>query len=295
MERQKKTKTGANICTLNDLNFNVEIRPETMPCNKEYSQRVIGQINGNDFLLNQCSNIYTLVKNVDIFPNIEKVLTENNIAFSVTYSHINNVRFYADYIIEDSRYSYNMKNTTDYIKPMLRVQHSYNGLTKYRIIFGYYRLVCTNGMTIPIQEMKNFNLVIVGKHTASIEHSFNELDKMLKYFAVNAKQITEEITAKYELLGGRMVTNLEDRITEVLNAVKMPIVDNSKFNTLNYITSIAKHDANDNTLGYNGRVNDFLLYNAINQYLNDDSRNIAVPEKRMETDSKVLEFMLINA
>jgi hypothetical protein len=237
------------------------------------------------------------VKNTDIFPNIEKVLNDNNIKFSVTYSHINNVRFYADYIIEDQRYSYHMNGTTDYVKPMLRVQHSYNGLTKYRIVFGYYRLVCTNGATIPVEQMKNFNLCIVGKHTLSIERSFNELDKMLKNFAVNAKQITEEITAKYELLGGRMVTKLEDRVKEVLNAVKIPIVDNSKFSTLNYIIGKAKNEADDSVgnLGYHGVVNDFLVYNAINQYLNDNSRNIAVPEKRMETDSKVFEYMLENA
>jgi len=39
-------------------------------------------------------------------------------------------------------------------------------------------------------------------------------------------------------------------------------------------------------------VNDWLIYNGINQYINDDSRNIASPEKRRETDSKVLEYML---
>jgi hypothetical protein len=45
-------------------------------------------------------------------------------------------------------------------------------------------------------------------------------------------------------------------------------------------------------LGYNGRVNDWLIYNGINQYLNDNNRNIAVPEKRMETDSEVFQYML---
>ncbi len=48
-------------------------------------------------------------------------------------------------------------------------------------------------------------------------------------------------------------------------------------------------------LGYNGKVTDWLVYNGINQYIYDDSRNIVVPEKRMETDSKVFEYMLENA
>lgn len=290
--RVKKIKTGAVVCTLEDLNFPVEIRLEEMPSNKEYSRRVVGQINGGDFLLNQCSDIYELVKNEDIFPNIEQVLNDNKISFTVTYRSINHVRFYADYVITDSRYAYTMRGSkNDTIKPLLRVQHSYNGLTKYRIVFGYFRVICTNGLTIPVQEMSKFNLSITGKHTDSIKHSFVKLDEMLKTFVVEAQQITTTIVNKYDMLGGRMIVNVEDRIKEVLNANKVIIVDNSKFNTLNDIKINVLTEANNDSLGYNGNVNDWLIYNGINQYLNNE-RNIVVPEKRMETDSKILEYML---
>ena len=290
-----KEKIGAVICELKDLLFPVEVREETMASNKEYSYRVVGQINGADFLCNQCSDIYQLVPNSDIFPNVELVLDANGIEYEVEYKHINHVRFYADYKITDKRFAYTMKGTNDVICPMLRVQHSYNGLTKYKIIFGYFRFVCENGAVIPVQEMKRFNLVIVGKHTEVIKKSFGKLDQMLKYFVAEASMIVGAITDKYELLGGRMVTNLTDRLTEVLEATGITAVENSKFNTLADITRRIMKEADMVGLGYNGKVNDWLVYNGINQYINDDTRNIVVPEKRMDTDSKVFEYMLENA
>jgi hypothetical protein len=51
-------------------------------------------------------------------------------------------------------------------------------------------------------------------------------------------------------------------------------------------------EADDKRWGYDGEVNDWLVYNGINQYVNDNDLNIAAPEKRRETDSKVLEYML---
>jgi len=287
----KKVKVGATVCELKDLLFKVKVIDEKFKCNTEYSKRIFGLIDGEAFLLNQCSNRYALVKNRTIFPTIEKTLKDASIEFTVTYTHINHVRFYADYTITDKRYAYKMEGTNDTIMPMLRVQHSYNGLTKYRIIFGYFRMVCTNGLTVPVEQMKEFNLVIVGKHTESIKHSFSKLAKMLENFKSNAKVHTSIIN-KFEQLGGKWIENPEDRLKEVLNANKIIIVENNKFNTLTDILNRISLESNMVGLGYNGRVNDWLIYNGINRYLNDDSRNIATPETRMEKDSKVLEYML---
>ncbi len=290
---ERRNNAAPTICTRDYILFPVEMRDEVMPSNSDYCKRIVGQINGGDFLLNQCSPIYELVPNSEIFPKIEEVLTNNGIEFEATYTHVKHVRFYADYIITDKRYAYTMSIGGDSIQPMLRVQHSYNGLTKYRIIFGYFRMVCTNGLVVPVQEMKEFNLVIVGKHTESIKLSFKKLDIMLHNFTQNAKQITAQITSKYEKLGGVWVEKPEDRIAEVLKACEIAAVDTAKFNTVDNILERIEKELKDSRMAnYNGRVNDWLIYNGINQYLNDNERNIAVPEKRMETDSKVLEYML---
>lgn len=305
----RKIKKGAIICTVEDLCFPVTLHPNPRRTNKEYSYVVTAiiaalgadgseavestsTVEDNEIDLNYCSDIYRLVPNATIFPNIEEVLRHNEVEFTVEYKHINHVRFYANYTITDARFAYVMRGTNDVIQPMITVQHSYNGLTVYKIIFGYFRLVCTNGMTIPVAEMKKFNLVIVGKHTETILKSVDLLNDKLAYFIANAEQIKREISAQYERLANNWVSDVKARIEEVLEAVKIAMVANSKYNTVNDIYNRIMVEADKENLGYDGKVNDWLIYNGINQYLNDDSRNIAVPEKRMETDSKVLEFML---
>jgi hypothetical protein len=286
-----KTKTGTTNCSLTDLCFPVELRDNERKTNREYSKVVTGIINGEETDLNYCSPVYELVPNEMIFPKVEEIFKRQGIAFSADYSHTQNARFYGNYIIEDSRFGYKMKGTNDVIKFIWNFQHSYNGLTKYKGIAGFYRLVCTNGLTVPVQEMKEYNLVLEGKHTSSILHSLEQFNQILLNVTNNLGEVKTAIVQKYELLGGRWVANPKDRITEVLNASKIAIIDNSNFNTLNSITNLIMSEAQKVGLGYNGKVNDWLIYNGINQYIYDE-RTIAAPEKRRETDSKVLEFML---
>jgi hypothetical protein len=299
-----KVKKGLTTCTIDELNFPVELRNNPMPSNKEYCKLVIGKINGEDFFLNACSNVYELVKNESIFPRINSILKKHKIAYDVEFTHTNNVRFYANYVITDERLGYKMKGTNDRVQPVLRVQHSYNGLTKYKIVFGYFRLVCSNGLVIAIEAMNKYNLCLTGKHTKAIIGSLVQLDNLLTVFANDAKSIRKELVDKYELLGGRIVTNVQDRVREVMMQNKLGIIENSNFNTIENISQRILDEANDNLfdkqgnriiLGYKGKVNDWLVYNGINQYINDDSLNVAAPEKRQETDSKVFEYMLENA
>lgn len=287
-----KIKKGLIPTELEEILFEVFMQDNPRKTNKEYSKVVVGVIDGEEWDLNYCSDVYTLIPNKSIFPEIERVLTENNVEHTSEYTHINNVRFYADITITDERYAYTLKGTNDKIMPSLKVQHSYNGLTKYKIHFGYFRLVCSNGLVIPIEEMNHFNLSILGKHTDSILKSFDKLDSMLKFFTAEAKGITERITAKFEILRSRIVTDVEKCVTDVFEKCGMNLIDNSKFSTMNYITAIVREEANKVGLGYKGKVNEWLVYNAINQYLNDNDLNIATPEVRHEKDSKVFEYLL---
>ncbi|HLO91583.1 MAG TPA: DUF932 domain-containing protein [Lentimicrobium sp.] len=294
-----KKPNGLTDCTLQDIMFPVEMIDNPRPANREYSKIVIGHLESGDLDVNYCSPRYELVPNADIFPKIMAILMTHKISYEVNFSHDDHARFYADFQITDKRYAYHMKGTNDAVTPMLRVQHSYNGITKYRIVFGYFRLVCTNGLTIAIADMNKFNLVLTGKHTASIQNSLQRLNELMEVFANDAKQITEALTATYEILGGSWVENPADRIAEVLAASKIAAIDNSKFNTVQHILDNVLAESNGQRkigetplTGYNGKVNDWLIYNGINQYINDDSLNIAAPEKRMENDSKVFEYLL---
>jgi hypothetical protein len=209
-----KKPNGLTECQngLNDIMFPVKIIDNPRRANREYSKIVVGKLEEDVLLsedelknlsqeeadllnetnippikradykldLNYCSPRYELVPNADIFPKINAILMKYKINYSVNYYHDDFARFYADYQIEDKRYTYKMKGTSDVITPMLRIQHSYNGLTKYKITFGYFRLVCTNGLVIAIQDMKQFNLCLTGKHTSSILNSLKRLNDLME-------------------------------------------------------------------------------------------------------------------
>lgn len=286
-----KIKVGSTVTNLDGLLFPVEMIDNPNLTNSEYAKVIIGHTERGVMDLNYCSKTYGFVPNENIFPKIEETLNAHGIGFISKYTQIKNVRFYGDYRITDSAYTYMVKGTTDKIFPMIRVQHSYNGMTKYRIMLGYFRLVCTNGLVIAVKEMKDFNLQIVGKHTVeSIKKSLIEFDGMLERFCNEAPTITNAITNKYEKLADSKVVKLEDRITEVLEASKITAVDNAKFNTVDKIVDRINLEM-DKNLGYT-EINDWLVYNGINWYLNEGSRNTELPEKRIETDSRVLEYIL---
>jgi len=287
-----KAKKGITKCTLNDLTFPVELRDNPRNTNSEYNKVVTGIIDGEEIDLNYCSSVYELVPNETIFPKVEDIFRSKGIAFSVDYSHSNNARFYGNYTIEDSRFGYRMAGTNDVIKFVWNFQHSYNGLTKYKGIAGFYRLICSNGLTIPVAEMKEYNLCIEGKHTSTIIRSLEEFESILINVTNNLGDVKTAITDKYEVLGNMWVVKPEKRIEEILDATGIRAVDNNKFNTVNDIMNKISKESQNTSLGYNGKVNDWLIYNGINQYIHDDSRNIAAPEKRRENDSKVLEYML---
>lgn len=289
---EKKQKSGEIICALNDILFDVEkVQISDFDCNSDYAYDIYAYPNGEKLRVNSCSNRYELIPNSEIFPVIRQILTANGIEFTESYSHINHARFYANYVIEDQRFAYKVKGSTDVIKPMLKVNHSYNGLTKYGIVFGYYRLVCSNGLTIPVQEMNEYNLAMQGKHTESVKKSFEMLNSTLQYFAKNAAQITLAITAKYDSLADSKIVNVDQRIEEVLNNNSISIINNlnkTGQSTVDYIRNVINSEVDL----YGGVTNDFLVYNGINRYINDPDLNIKTPEKRSELDSKVLESML---
>lgn len=92
-----------------------------------------------------------------------------------------------------------------------------------------------------------------------------------------------------------MVYKVEDRIKEVLGAVGITAIDNKKFNTVTNIIDKIRVESDNPTLGYAGKISDWLIYNGINQYINDDELNIASPEKRKDKDIAVLEYLIANA
>lgn len=281
------------MCTLNDILFPVEkVQVTEFDCNSDYAFDIFAYPDDEKLRVNSCSDRYELVPNADIFPNVRQVLLDNNIEFTENYQMIDNARFYAQYNITDDRFKYTMKNSNgDVIQPMLKVQHSYNGLTKYKINFGYFRLVCSNGLVLPVHEMQEYNLSIEGRHTKAIKASFEKLDEKLKYFVENAAQITTAITAKYDELSGNVIKNVQDRLTEVLNVINLKPRELKSGEISFPAMDIALSALTRESDLYDGEVNDWLIYNAVNQYIYKPD-TLATPEAKADKDSKVLEYLL---
>lgn len=277
-----------NFVTTNDVNdllFDVEKTEFTeFAANSDYSHQIIGYPNNEKTLLNACSERYELVKNEDIFLPVVQELEKHGIKFSQEYKIYNNARFFGNYQIKQNEVRIGGSN--DVIFPQISVNHSYNGLTKYNILFGWFRLICSNGLTVPVEETKEFNLSINGRHTAKLKESLKELFEKLEYFVNNGNLITQS----YKNLADRWVEKWEDRVIEVLNANKITVIDNKSFSTLNSIKDTIVTESNK--LYNSNKVNDWLIYNGINQYIFKNDRNNAVPDIKQQQDQKVLNWIV---
>lgn len=272
------------MTSLNDIIFPVSKVENPANTNSEYGYIVQGEVEGKTMDLNYCSDRYELVPNKIIFPRIEADLKKKGYKFTVHYYEVDNVRFYAKYILEDSNLA--IGSGKDIVKPMISVNHSYNGLTKYSITFGYFRMVCSNGLVIPLEGHEESNLHISGKHTSSILESFEKMFTKMDIFF----ELQDKIKAKFEVLTDRSIANYGERIEAVLEATKLKP---SKIQ-LSEINATAINEAN--TLN-GGVVNDWLIYNAINGYIYkgkdaNGNKSKALPEKKQAMDSKVLAYIM---
>lgn len=243
---------------------------------------VVGNVNGFETLINSCSNVYELVPNADIFPKVEEILRKANIDFTAQYSMFDYSRFFAEYKINEGGIS--IGNSDDLIYPRLIIDHSYNGLVKYNLTFGYFRLVCKNGLTVPVEGQEKVNISVTGKHTKSIVESLNELESKLQYFAKNRKKFTE----KFEIIAERWIENWSDRVLAVIEGTN---VGKRGYNQI--CDKIKEEAAKFNE----GKVNDWLIYNGFNYHLfnaktKDGKEYETSIDLRRKADEKVLSFII---
>ena len=278
------------VTSLSEMLFPVKIAPisEELGVNSISSTEfgIFAKINGEakHTLLNVCSDIYELVENEKIFPAIETILRTAGIEFEVTYKMIDFSRFYADYTLKVGGVS--VGNRKDKIFPIIRVTHSYNGLLKYKITFGWFRLICTNGLVVPVEGKEEQNISIVGKHTKQILESLKTLLEKVKTFTKN----TDKYSEKFEVMADRSVKNWEDRIIEVMAASG---VGKRGF------TQIAERVNFESEKLYDGKVNDWLLYNGFNYHIfnavtKEGKPYDTAPNLRHDQDRKVFDTLFKN-
>jgi hypothetical protein len=193
---------------------------------------------------------------------IEEMLKSAGIEFTVEYGMYQFSRFYADYTLKTGGIS--VGSDDDLIYPVLRVEHSYNGLWKYKMTFGYFRIICSNGLVVPVAGQEESNITIVGKHTSKILKSLESLLEKIYFFTSNNDKFSE----KFQISADRWVKNWEERVLEVIGATGIGARGMKKNKDGTFSGQIYERILEEsNTLKLNGRVNDWLIYNGINYHI----------------------------
>jgi len=279
----------ANIVTTNDLKdllFPVEkIKTEfitEMPANSncEYTILAKPEKDKSKIQLATCSERYELVPVAEFAPTIRQIIINHKYKFTEKYTIRDNAVFYGEIVITDKDF-YIGDNPNDTLQMKIMWAHSYNGMETYELNMGTFnRVKCSNGLWMTIFDTKKYGLSIKGKHTAKIQYSLealtNKLEEVLKGDV--KKKIKETFTPLYD----HWVENWEDRLKEVLQKSNI----GSQAANVEHISNIIRSESSEL---YGGRVNDWLIYNGINNFLFDDKKNVKLNSARVMLDNKVLQ------
>jgi hypothetical protein len=163
--------------------------------------------------------------------------------------------------------------------PRVRMNNSYDGSVKYSFSFGFYRLVCSNGLSVPIQglESRDFKL----RHTPGTGSM--ALQKTMDAIDIFVEKAPEVIKAYNPLVKKTLSWEAAlKRIEEVIEDTPFP-----KKKAEDVIRRLEK----EKEMGF--IVNDFLIYNALNHTLYQGESRMKT-HKQDKVDAKVLNYLLEN-
>ena len=240
-------------------------------------------------ILNFCSGKYNLVPNEEVFPQVEKVIKEKGLEFKRNIRIINGSKFYVDYIIKKG-----MDLKVNEVYPKISVWNSYDGAMKFRTEFGFYRLVCSNGLATPTGfHSKNItkHSINYGINVDSAMESKGLLSDFIKSSSTFLSNIKEDLDL-YEWMGTESF-NLEkmERIASKAGLSKKMLESAKKRYTAELTGGIKYLDINDRPAKFAGTTeNMFIGYNALN-YAIYNINDKELPEKKLEKDIQLINAM----
>lgn len=237
-----------------------------------FTHAIVAETPNGPHIVNFCSENYSLVSNEEVVKPFQKELKKwYDIDLKIRGNGLS--RFFFEFILKDKGLSVDSK---DKIFPKITLVNSYDGSIKYQFQMGMYRLVCSNGLTIPAGEVKGIKKM----HTPSVEKSTNyeSIMEMSAEFLASSK----DVLGFYKELQSKKVSSVEERVQE--------IGDNTKFPSRqleNVLVSISEERVELGIKDYN----DWLVYNGFNRQLNH-SEEISLPiHKKEKIDQQILEYI----
>lgn len=236
----------------------------------------------NGKIVQSCSGGYGLIKNEDFFGAFEQKLKEEHIKFTATYRNVNDSQFAADYIFDGEM---KVATSKDIVQPKARLINTYDGTGRTAGFLGDYRQVCTNGL-----HAFQFNIAFNIRHTSkAMELTMPNLTEMLETYK---KKDGVNIYRRYEVLAEQKVTDLNDYVKAIANGLELFKFEKSEKNespsiNADYVIDVTKRES----AILNVTPNKWIVYNAFNNWLNNDERNGKTDSQRVAIDSKLFEYI----
>ena len=231
-------------------------------------------------MLNFCSEVYFPKLNSEIYPQIEAMLTASGMTYKKKITIIGGVKFYVDYIMMERIKTL----TVNDVFPKLSIWNSYDGVVKFRKEFGFYKLLCSNGLSRPTQKVSAVSL----KHTKHNEQRIEDIVKATKEFLVDSKNDMRV----FETMNGKQASaNTVLEIAEKLSVSKpVAIAARNRF-TLETEGQIQYLNEHNEAVISNGIPKTmFAVYNALNWAVNNCNPK-ELPEKKLDKDRRIIELV----
>lgn len=242
----KNTKPGISHCIINDLT-------------KE--------------ILSFCSGDYALIKNADIINSFVDYFGERDIKVEMQTWAYNQVRFKVSFSLMDYMEPI---QANDRVFPIFYVLNSYNRTQRYSFGMSVLREVCSNGLTLWVNETQLEMLHTPGADNGiAVEESTELINEFLPAYE-------ETLDPYYELAERTMdMSDMDARITEVAEEIKFPVK----------LIEEAKFQAAKEVIENGWDASDWLVYNALNYQLNHNAENL-LGRKADNLDRRALDYLM---
>ena len=164
----------------------------------------------------------------------------------------------------------------DQIFPRITMTNSYDQSRKFGFIAGLYRVVCNNGLTVPVSNQ----VKLISMHTQKLglETNYDNIMGMVSEFLANS----EELFVKYDDLLYQPVRNVEQRVEEVIEYTQFPrgLMEDV----------LARVNEEEKYLGAT-EMTDWLVYNAFNFHLNHNEGYQAKDQTKEKVNQDIFEYL----
>lgn len=232
---------------------------------------------GQEVIVNSVSENYLLLPNKEIFPRLEKEMARFG-KFEIEREVKNYGSFFATYNFKNEENKVELfKN--DILVPSLTIQNSYNSKNLYNLTFGLHRLICANGLSVPVLDTEqNF----------ALSHCENNLNLIIN----RTLEVTSEFLNKSKDIIHEFEPLMEKKVEEKELQETIHYILSSTRSLLSYEKDIVERIKMENkTEGV--EFNLYSIYNGINYFLqpNNNSKMTSSIDMRLKTDQKILDFI----